>query len=497
MTASTTQPPHHRIGIYLRKSTARQELSLSAQERLVRMVLEREGFQSVVEVYRDILSGRRSDRSGYQQMLEDARCGKITMLAFHKVNRFGRDTADGLMVMNELRRLGITVCIADLPTLNIQKAEGMLFFTLMMGQGQYEVENLGNESIKGMQEALYRGQWPFPAPFGYGRLYEGPSTRGRIVVRAKEAAIVRLLFRWYTQPDVSLLDLKHRLHALNDQRTRRGKSPCVGEGFPGWKIQYLSILLKNPFYVGRVTSKAWDLDFLGTHRAIVTQSVFDAVQRKFAVMSHRGRLQHIYLLQGLVMLENSLTTLMCTYVKHCDRQYYYFYLPSGKRNYIFAKDIEETVLANMRLRLAPLNKSPNGLLKYIKQAVRRTKQLLQQQLDELAKRRQRLLDLGARGIFSEQEISNYTQTICDDEIRLKHAFCQPLLEQQRDQWFVTQLERWNTWDTLLPEERFDVMHAMLHHVEISGRDGTVVRLEWEQQWEQLFLILQESTNDAP
>src|SRR5262245_23475295 len=85
------------VGIYTRKSSDKQgELSLPAQERICRQSIVEPAGLAVYRVYKDILSGRRADRRDYQEMLADARSGKLRMLVFHKVNRFGRDAAEGL-----------------------------------------------------------------------------------------------------------------------------------------------------------------------------------------------------------------------------------------------------------------------------------------------------------------------------------------------------------------------------------------------------------------
>ncbi len=99
-------------------------------------------------------------------MLADARSGKLRMLVFHKVNRFGRDAAEGLATVQELRKLGVEIRVADLPTLDLRTPEGMFIFTFLLGQGQYEVENLGSEARKGMQEKLEQGDGHFVRPMG-------------------------------------------------------------------------------------------------------------------------------------------------------------------------------------------------------------------------------------------------------------------------------------------------------------------------------------------
>jgi DNA invertase Pin-like site-specific DNA recombinase len=485
------------IGIYLRKSSRIQgELSLPAQERLIRAVLEgaRVG-QPVYRVYRDVLSGRRADRADYQQMLADARAGRLTTVAFHKVNRFGRDAAEGLAAVNELRRLGISVLIADLPSLDIYKPEGMLIFTVLLGQGQYQVEDLGSEAIKGMQEMALAGGWPFTAPDGYRNCREYIDSHRRrcwVEVDRPRAAIIRLVYRWYRRGTVTLRDIAAALNDLHLKRTARGKPSCLTPRGKTWGVQQILQILSNPFYRGIVEVPAWEIRVRGVHPAIISPTVFDEVQAVLASHSAGPLKQHAYLLKGrLVMVHNGGSErLRCSTANQRNLRYYYRTLAGGRREHFNADGIDLAVLSAIRQRLVSLGPNPQAAIaQRMRRALAGAQMQARQSLRELRASRKRLLHLGTTGRFTDAEIAgemlllNGETAEAERELRRLDALTESQ-EQMIEEWqqIVTTLERWETIST---EEQQALVAKLIERVEIDTT-GAVTRIAWSVVWDQLL-----------
>src|SRR5207249_3365939 len=96
---------------YVRVSGAEHQqvgLSLDFQERTVREYIESKGWLLHAE-YRDVESGAHDDRRGYQELLAEARrlhkAGKTAAVVVVRLDRFGRDLAEGARARKELRRL--------------------------------------------------------------------------------------------------------------------------------------------------------------------------------------------------------------------------------------------------------------------------------------------------------------------------------------------------------------------------------------------------------
>ena len=99
--------------LYRRVSTdeqAREGLSLEAQEADTRACAARHGWQIGGE-YRDVLSGARPDRPGYQRLLAEAARLRGTAMAVvvvtSRLDRFGRSVLERARCAEELRALGV------------------------------------------------------------------------------------------------------------------------------------------------------------------------------------------------------------------------------------------------------------------------------------------------------------------------------------------------------------------------------------------------------
>lgn len=495
-TQTTSTRPQRGIGIYLRKSSDIQgDLSLPAQERIIRAVLVEPSGQPVYQVYKDVLSGTRPDRADYQQMLTDARAGKLTAVYFHKVNRFGRDTAEGLAAANELRRLGVEIRIADLPALDVRKSEGMFVFSFLLALGQYEVENLGSEAIKGMREMVLAGGWPFVAPDGYKNCREHLNSHKRrcwIAIDRPRAAVIRLIFRWYAKGNVTLRDMVTALNALHKRRMSQGKSGCLTSAGKQWHIQSLANLLGNPFYIGQVVVPSWNLRVEGTHQAIIDPVTFARVQDVLGAHSQGPLTRRDYLLQGRVVikLEDHLLVLLCSTATQRHRRYYYYY-KGRSRCHLDSVMIDAAVLARIRERVTALGQNPYvSVAQRMRQALTNAQGIARKTHADLGDQRKRLLRLGVIGQFSEAEVagemSRLTVEMTESDRECKRlASLADSQEQLIAEWQQIILTIFR-WDQLNPKEQQELVRMLIQLVEVDLH-GTVTNIVWTPIWDQLAL----------
>ncbi len=483
------------IGIYVRKSSNKQsELTLPAQERLIRAFLAHQQLCSPkTMVYQDILSGTRPDRAGYQQMLADARAGRISMVVFHKINRFGRDVVEGLQAMHALRSLGIEIRIVDLPTLDVRKPEGAFIFTFLLGQGQYEVENLGQESRKGMEEKVQGGGWTFLAPDGYSNLREEIAprkVRSWVAIDRPRAAIIRLIYRWYATGTMTLADLVTRLEQLHSNRIARGKHGCRARRGGAWYPQQLWQILKNRFYIGEIRVQAWTYTGLGTHPPIISLALFQRVQDTLADRHQDTTRKHHYLLQGRLWIQQ--IPLFCTQVVRRQRvyQYYYHRLPNRKRVYYLADPIDQQVISAIYAHLATLGDDPaHTLVQRFNQTATQRQAELSTQITNLQAARSRLMHFATRGRFTEAEVDAEM-----NQLEHEHFWLQAE-QQQIDQLIemqtmvvadmMTIINTFQQWDRVSPEQQYTAIKQCVARVVLSA-DQMVERVQWQSLWQLLW-----------
>lgn len=487
------------IGIYCRKSTDRQELSLQAQERLCRQFLEHIGKSDAETViFRDICSGRKTDRRGYQDMFARARSGQITALVFHRINRFGRDAAEGLAAISELRRLRIEVMVVDQPNLDIYKPEGMLLFTFLLGQGQFEVENLATETTKGMKEKILQGGWPFRAPDGYRNLRQhlpGGRSLAQIEVDTHRAAIVRLIFMLYTR-DFTLQQLANHLNRLHERRIARGKPGCLRRSGKSWDPQSIYRMLRNEFYRGYINVHSWQLSIAGNHQPIISARLFAHVQDCLNARGTRTsvRRQHIYLLQDHLYLERidlaHPAPMYATTVKRRTHEYRYYYVYDGrKRHYVSATRIEAQVIDALRNSIHSLGPDPQQTLRRrVTVGTGEFQRVAQERLETVLTERQRLIYFASKAAISEHEFSAVMQRLFVDEQAARTELAQAEIIKHNYASHldvaVQAIDKLHNWQTLTTDEQREVLQVMISAVYTDGDQH--IRLAWQPLWEMLW-----------
>ena len=131
-------------------------------------------------------------RSGFQQMMQACREGKLDLLITKSVSRFGRNTVDCLVSVRELRALGIDV-LFEKENLHSLGGEGELLLTLIVAMAESESFQM-SENIKwGLRRKYETGSVKsvmLGKCLGYRKDEEG-----QIVIVEEEAAIVRRIYR--------------------------------------------------------------------------------------------------------------------------------------------------------------------------------------------------------------------------------------------------------------------------------------------------------------
>ncbi len=125
-------------------------MSQSRQRRAIEQSLTKHSELSIIGEYTDILSGRYANRAGYQQMLTDARAGKFSHVAVENAERFGRNDAEALTVIDELDDLGIAIRFADYPDLDPVDPDDRILISLSFTLARRESIKLGQRTKRGL-----------------------------------------------------------------------------------------------------------------------------------------------------------------------------------------------------------------------------------------------------------------------------------------------------------------------------------------------------------
>jgi site-specific DNA recombinase len=315
-----------RAVIYLRVSTAKQVgkdddpdgYSLPAQEEACRRKAEALDAE-VIEVFVDRgESAKTADRREFQRMLSFVQKERdIDYVILDKVDRFARNRRDDANLMFELKSAGAQlVSVKE----NIDETPaGQLLHAIMAGIAEFYSGNLAAEALKGMTQKAKVGGTPGRAAIGYlntRRRIEGREVRV-VTVDPERAPLVQWAFEAYATGEWTIRTLTEALDAKGLRALPHGRK------LPGPVVaSYISRMLTNRYYIGKVTFKGVEYD--GRHQPLIPESLFERVQEVLAMHNRAGekRRVHNHYLKGSVFCGACGSRLCLTQAKG---QYLYFF----------------------------------------------------------------------------------------------------------------------------------------------------------------------------
>lgn len=130
---------------YMRVSTAAQSKgnSLEEQERLLRK-------NGATELYQDAFTGTRTDRPNFTILLNKLQGGDTLVIT--KLDRFARNTAEGLNVIQHLLERGVKVNILNMGTIDTTPT-GKLILTVMLAFAEFERDMIVQRTTEGKATA--------------------------------------------------------------------------------------------------------------------------------------------------------------------------------------------------------------------------------------------------------------------------------------------------------------------------------------------------------
>jgi DNA invertase Pin-like site-specific DNA recombinase len=311
-------PPIPGWAVYLRTSTKdlqNPKMSHDRQRFSIQQSLLARSELPLISEYSDIESGTRADRREYQNMLKDARMGDFSHVAVENAERFGRNDAEALSVIDELDSLGIAVRFADYPDLNPMGADDRIMVSLSFTLARRESMKLGERVRGGINAKLRNGGWAGKAPDGYVNKEE--KTEGSVQTQhgkytrwveqdPKQIQVWRYAWELLLENSWTLEEICEKLHArgyyyhtgrpfvkVNKDGTRSSARNGLSRNFHNW------------FYAGWVVSEKAKISpktIRGQWKPLISTEEFE---RGLEILKRRvehktPRRRHFYLLSGLV-----------------------------------------------------------------------------------------------------------------------------------------------------------------------------------------------------
>ena len=225
-------------------------------------------------------------------MLTDAANGEFDVVVTHSLDRLSRNLMVTLNAFHTFSSNGVTYVSAT-QEIDYSTPEGKLFMAMVAAFAQYFSDSLSGHTRKGMRERARQGLFNGDPPFGYQRC--DPACLGTsdehqgCHIDPEAGPEVLSLFESYAYGSHSMSTLAKELNGRGFRTNGRSRSPDTsdvheskGGRFTNWSLRDI---LENQFYLGKVRHK--DEYFDGLHQPLISQELFDEVQRRKQQNRHR------------------------------------------------------------------------------------------------------------------------------------------------------------------------------------------------------------------
>ena len=258
--------------LYARKSTDvedKQVLSIEAQLIELRAYAKNEDIQIIDELV-EKQSAKVPGRAIFGSMLKRIENGEANgILAWHP-DRLARNSVDGGQIVYLLDQTHLQSL--KFPTFWFENtSQGKFMLSIAFGQSKYYIDNLAENTKRGLRQKVRRGEMPGLAPLGYINDVRSKN----IVVDKRRAPLVLQAFELYAKGNQRLRDIADFLASKGIKTS--GSLPL--------KKDQIAKMLTNPFYYGhfRYAGEVYE----GKHTPIVSKKLFDDVQTVFDRRKHK------------------------------------------------------------------------------------------------------------------------------------------------------------------------------------------------------------------
>lgn len=265
---------------YVRVSSLEQKeqgYSTDAQKRLLWAFAQENGL-AIVKTFEDSETAKRTGRKCFGEMLKYIeKHEEVNAILVEKTDRLYRNFTDYGIIDDLMNQRGISVYLVKEHEILTRDSTSQQKFvhgikTLM---AKNFIDNLSEETKKGLQEKLERGEYPGLAPLGYINCQDSETKHNIVSPDPDTRDLVVRIFELYITGNYSL-----------EATIKKVEKEGLTAGLPAGKRLHkssLERLLRNPFYYGDFYRKG--KLYHGTHKPLIS---FETWKRAHDVIEGRG-----------------------------------------------------------------------------------------------------------------------------------------------------------------------------------------------------------------
>jgi len=443
--------------IYARKSTEdedRQILSIEAQLAELREFAAKEKLEIVASLC-EAKTAKEPGRTKFAEMLKQIEQGKADGILSWHPDRLARNSVDGGKIIHMIDK-GLIKSL-KFPTFWFEPTpQGLFMLNIAFGQSKYFVDNLRENTKRGLRQKIRNGVWPGWAPVGYLNNLRTKT----IDVDSKKAPKVRKLFELYATGN-------HTFHSLANWCKERKLKGNLGKEI---STSNIPIILQNIFYIGLMKYKGEI--FEGKHKPLISKKLFDKVQE---TLKQRGRAKEIKNHYSPFASLMKCGSCGCGITAETQKGHNY-YRCTKKKNPCPEKYLrEEMLLDQIKTFLQKVSLSSQDTKKILaelekdevraKEQAKITVQNLKEEILRVEKELERLLDVYLAETILTEEYTNRKQKLLIKKVELQEKIQD--FEQKGLSWLEPAKEfvlKLNCAEKLLTSENYAEMTTFLKNI---------------------------------
>lgn len=413
--------------------------SIQNQKNILQKFAEDHHFPNPCFYVDDGFSGGNFQRPAFQQMISDMENGEIGIIVTKDLSRLGRNQLHtGLYIEERFPMFGVRyIAINDNVDTDSNESNDLMPFKNLFNE--WFIRDTSRKIRAVLKAKAERGErLGTRAPYGY---IKDPETK-KLAVDDEAAAIVRRIFAMCASGNgpsqiARILKKEQVLTPTMYAYTRYGMNhTCLDTAHPyNWSDSAIANLLENEIYLGNTVNMKYStksykdkrrvehsreecLVFKDTHPALITQEVWDIVQRVRKNRRRPTKMEEQNKYSGLVFCADCGSNMVLHRARTMSASYNHFTCRTYKKDgesctghYIRECVLDEVVLEDLRRVTAMARERPEEFAAYIgsRQSAEIQREIRRQE-KELAAMRKRKAELDAifKKLYEDSVISRIT-----------------------------------------------------------------------------------------
>ena len=413
--------------------------SIQNQKAILQKFAEDHHFPSPCFYVDDGFSGGTFQRPAFQQMISDMENGEIGIIVTKDLSRLGRNQLHtGLYIEERFPMFGVRyIAINDNVDTDSSESNDLMPFKNLFNE--WFIRDTSRKIRAVLKAKAERGErLGTRAPYGYRK---DPGTK-KLIVDDEAAAIVRRIFAMCASGSgpsqiARILKKEQILTPTMYAYTRFGIThTCLDTAHPyNWSDSAIANLLENEIYLGNTVNMKYStksykdkrrvehsreecLVFKDTHPALITQEVWDIVQRVRKNRRRPTKMEEQNKYSGLVFCADCGSNMVLHRARTMSASYNHFTCRTYKKDgesctghYIRECVLDEVVLEDLRRVTAMARERPEEFAAYIgsRQSAEIQREIRRQE-KELAAMRKRKAELDAifKKLYEDSVLSRIT-----------------------------------------------------------------------------------------